>query len=46
MINGLGFAANFTVTAGRDGGLTGDGEAEGEDTTTVVAGRASANLSP
>ena len=46
MITGFGFAADCTVTAGRDEGFIGDGEAAGEDAITVVGGRASDNLSP
>jgi hypothetical protein len=47
MINGFASAAKFTGAArsGRRPTGNGDDEAEGEDTTRVVGGRASGNIS-
>ena len=45
-MDGSGFAAIFTVTAGRDRELTDADGAEGEEATTVVGGRASGKISP
>jgi hypothetical protein len=42
MIDGFGFVADFPVAVEFEGGLPSDGD----DATTVVGGRASANNSP
>jgi len=46
MMDGSGFSAIFTVTEGRDWGLTDAGGRDGEDATTIMGGRAPGKIRP